>query len=68
MDGVPVADDGKRQQQKRNQQQPRGFGGINRVALVPAIRIVLLLRIVRLGCGHANIVAPLVWRWASLLV
>jgi hypothetical protein len=58
MNRVPISDDGNRQQQKRNQQQPRSLGGINRVALVPAIGIVMLLRIVRLD-GHVNIVAPL---------
>jgi cholera toxin transcriptional activator len=63
---VPVADEGKRKQQKRNQQQPRRLRGINRVALVPVITIVLLLGIVRLG-RHVNIVALLVWRSAVLV-
>ena len=58
MNRVPVAEDGNPQQQKRNQQQPRSLSSINRVALVPAIGIVLPLRIVRLD-GHPNIVAPL---------
>jgi cholera toxin transcriptional activator len=52
---VPIADDRNRQRQERNQQQPLSLGGVNRVALVPVIEFVLLLRFVRLR--HANIVA-----------
>jgi len=52
MDVVPVAQDGQDQQQKRDQQQARGLGGVDRVTLV-------LVGVVVLGIGfrHADIVA-----------
>ena len=53
MDVVPVADHGERQQEKCDQQQPRRFRGIHRMAML------LLRSFVRhLRGAHAHIVAP----------
>jgi cholera toxin transcriptional activator len=57
VDGVPVADKSKRQQQKRNQQQPRSLGRIDRVPLMLVIRLVVLFARPLSG-RHENIVAP----------
>jgi hypothetical protein len=52
MDIVPVAKESQKQQQNRDQQQPRRFGRINRVPPMPVRMIVL-----REGPAHADIVA-----------
>ncbi len=67
MNDVPVADDRKRQQQNRNQQQPPSLGRINRMPLMPLIGIFLTLGFLSLG-GHANIVVPLASRRALCCV
>jgi cholera toxin transcriptional activator len=58
---VPVADKSERQQQKRNQQQPRSLGRINSVPLMLAIGIVVM--VAGLGRRHADIVAPHLSSW-----
>ena len=55
---VPVANHGQNQQQKRDQQQTRGFGGINRMPVELAGGVM-----VGLGCGHESIVAPVEWKF-----
>jgi hypothetical protein len=45
VNGVPVADQGEDEQQKRDQQQAGGFRGINRVPLMLVAGVVLALRI-----------------------
>ena len=52
MDVMPVAKDGENQQQKRDQQQARGLGGVDRMTLVLVAAVVL-----GIGFPHADIVA-----------
>jgi hypothetical protein len=54
VDIAPVANHGENQQEKRDQQQTRGFCGINRarVALAGGVAV-------GLGYSHESIVAPL---------
>jgi len=53
MDDVPVANQGKGEQQESDEQQAGGFRGINRMPLMLMGRIVLALDV-----SHANIVRP----------
>jgi hypothetical protein len=53
MDLMPVSDQGKDEQHHGNHEQPGGFRGIHRMAVVP-MRILLL----GLGREHAPIVSP----------
>jgi hypothetical protein len=52
MDVVPVAKNGQDQQQKRDEEQTRGFGGVNRVPMV-FVGMIGLRTLIR----HADIVA-----------
>jgi hypothetical protein len=61
---MPVTDNRERQQQKRDQQQPCSFRGIDRMPMVLMIRMIVMIEMVRLKGRHANIVALLVWGWA----
>ncbi len=59
MDAVPVADQGEDQQRERDQEQPRGFRCVDRMAALPEIRSLLLGgRDANVMRGHTNIVAP----------
>jgi hypothetical protein len=45
MDGVPITNDGENQQQKRDQQKSGGFRGVNRVAAMLVVGVILTLGI-----------------------
>jgi hypothetical protein len=45
MDGVPIANDGENQQQKRDQQKSGGLRGVNRVAAMLGVGVILALSI-----------------------
>jgi len=51
MDLMPVSDQSKDEQHKGNQEQPGGFRGIHRMAMVPMFGLV-----VGMWSGHADIV------------
>jgi len=53
VNGVPVTDERERKQHERDQEQPGGLLGIDRMAMV-----VLGVVVVASGLGHAVIVAP----------